>query len=87
MELEIPEDCREWNVEVLQTLINIKTQLFDQIVGQLMSGECSYLSGGLYGYPYDYELYSKDSLDPMVQKLNGLLEMVEQTFVEIVGEG
>lgn len=53
------------------------------IVKQLEKGECNYLSDALYGYPYDYEIYAKDSLDPKVKILNELLEKVELTFEKL----
>ena len=79
MELEFSPDCHEELKEIFETLIGIKESVYGLIVTALMNGECSYLSGD-YGYPYDYQLYSKDSLDPQVQSLNSLLEKVEETF-------
>lgn len=82
MELEIPIDFSEDKRAYLENLIVIKNTIYSDIVGQLMAGECKSLSdsGSGYGYPYDYELYSKDSMDPVVQMLNSLLEKVEETF-------
>ena len=82
MELEFSPDCHEELKEVFETLIGIKESIYSLIVTALMNGECSYLSGD-YGYPYDYQLYSKDSLDPQVTLLNSLLEKVEETFEAI----
>lgn len=83
MELEFSPDCHEDLKEVFETLIGMKESIYSLIVTQLMNGECSYLSNDSYGYPYDYQLYSKDSLDPQVQLLNNLLEKVEETFEAI----
>jgi hypothetical protein len=80
MELEFSKDCSENLKDIFETLISIKESIYNLIVEQLKNGECSYLSNDLYGYPYDYQLYSKDSLDPQVQSLNSLLEKVEETF-------
>ena len=86
MELEIPKDCHEDLVQIFESLADIKRNIFNLIIGELSKGECSYLSHDLYGYPYDYQLYSKDSLDPNVRILNSLLEKVEQTFEELKKE-
>lgn len=85
-ELIVPDGCQPEYAEMLHTLIGIRTTIFQEIIGQLTMGECSNLSDDMYGYPYDYELYSKDSLDPTVQKLNALLETVEKTFDDLVNE-
>jgi len=75
MELRYSSDCSDSLKETFETLIDIKKSLYNTIVTHLMKGECSYLnSTDGYGYPYDYRLYSKDSLDPNVQVLNNLLE-------------
>mgnify|MGYP003542600788 FL=1 len=86
MELEIPKDCREDDVQIFESLADIKRNIFNLIIGELSKGECNNLSDDLYGYPYDYKLYSKDSLDPNVRILNSLLEKVEQTFEELKRE-
>jgi hypothetical protein len=83
MELEFSPDCPEDLKEVFETLIGIKKSIYTLIVSQLQNGECSQLSNDLYSYPYDYQLYSKDSMDPTVQSLNILLEKVEETFQKI----
>lgn len=86
MELEIPKDSADDLNETFESLIKIRKKIYDLIVDYLKAGECNYLSDDLYGYPYDYELYSKDSLDPNVTILNSLLEKVEQTFEELKRE-
>lgn len=83
MDLELPNDCPEYLVETFETLIKVRTSIYNLIVNKLVEGECRYLHDDMYGYPYDYELYSKDSLDPQVQVLNDLLEKVEKTFYEL----
>jgi hypothetical protein len=80
MELEFSKDCPQNLKNVFETLISVKESIYNLIAEQLKNGECSHLSNDLYGYPYDYQLYSKDSLDPQVQSLNSLLEKVEETF-------
>ncbi|MBS0647237.1 MAG: hypothetical protein JSR97_11715 [Verrucomicrobia bacterium] len=86
MELEMPKDCAEDLNETFESLIEIRKKIYDLIVDHLKAGECNYLSDDLYGYPYDYELYSKYSLEPNVTILNSLLEKVEQTFEELKKE-
>lgn len=84
MELIYSSDCPDSLKDAFETLIDIKKTLYNTIVTLLVEGECSYLnSNDLYGYPYDYHLYSKDSLDPDVQVLNNLLEKVEETFQKL----
>ena len=83
MELEMPQDYPDGLNETFESLIVMRKKIYALIVYHLTAGECSYLSGDLYGYPYDYELYSKDSLDPNVTILNSLLEKVELTFEEL----
>ena len=80
MELEFPPDCPQELKEVFETLLAVRKSIYNLIVTQLQEGECKYLSDDLYGYPYDYKLYSKDSIDPQVHLLNSLLEKVEETF-------
>ena len=88
MELEFSGDGPEELKEVFETLKGIKENIYTLIVAQLQKGECNYLSNDSYGYPYDYKLYSRDSLDPIVRSLNTLLEKVEETFKEIkIGSG
>ena len=84
METIIPDDCHEELREVFETLVETRKNIFNLIQQQLRSGECNYLSDDMYGFPYDYELYAKDSFDPRVQKLNSLLEKIEETFSELV---
>lgn len=86
MNLQIPPNCKEEIRQVLEVLIEAKINISSKIVGFLVRGECSHLSDDLYGYPYDYELYAKDSLDTDVQILNRLLENVEHAFLELVTE-
>ena len=80
MEFEIPKDCPDDLIETFESLVEIRKKIYDLIVAHLTAGECHYLSDDLYGYPYDYKVYSKDSLDPKVRILNSLIENVEQTF-------
>lgn len=82
MELEIPKNCPEELLQVFQTLIDARQNVCSVITTLLSDGECSYLSHGLYGYPYDYKGYAKDSLDPNVQILNRLVEKIEEAFEE-----
>lgn len=84
MELQIPNNYHEDLKVSLEILIETKRQIFDQIVILLRKGECNYLSDDLYGYPYNYQVYAKDSLDPQVRILNTLIENVEKAFEELL---
>jgi hypothetical protein len=86
MGLEMPEECPHDLIETFEKLIEIRNKVFSLIVDHLKSGECKYLSDDLYGYPYEYEVYAKNSLDPNVIILNSLLEKVEQTIEDLKNE-
>ena len=85
MELTYSSDNPPEIIQTFDTLIEIKKKVFDVIVTHLMNGECRIHSSGAVGesYPYDYLLYSKESLDPNVQTLNKLIENIEETFQTI----
>ncbi len=67
-----PIDLPESINEVINTLTKVRQEIFEAIVTLLMDGELKQLPNTPLGetYPFEYELYAKESLDPNIQILN-----------------
>ncbi len=78
---DLPEHLQDLLVE----LENIKKEVYSLALGLLLEGELKPPPNTPLGesYPYDYNLYMKDSLDPNVQAISSLLEKVEKTITSI----
>lgn len=79
-------DLPEHIQEVIERLENIKKDVHDLAVSLLLEGELQPLPNTPLGetYPYDYNLYVRDSFDPDVQTLSGLIDKIDETVNTII---
>jgi hypothetical protein len=78
-------DLPEHFQEVFDRLENIKKDVHDLAVTLLLEGELKPLPNTPLGetYPYDFNLYVKDSFDPDVQALSNLIDKIDETIAAI----
>lgn len=78
-------DLPEHFQEVFDTLEKIKNDVHDLAVNLLLEGELKPLPNTPLGetYPYDFNLYVKDSFDPDVQTLSALIDKIDETVTTI----
>ena len=71
--------------DVIKTLEGSKKEIYNLATYLIMEGELKQpgISDTAYGYPYNYDLYVKDSLDPNVQVLAVLMNKIEKTINSI----
>ncbi len=65
--------------EVINMLTKVRQEIFESIVTLLMDGELKQPPNTPLGetYPFNYELCAKESLDPNIQLLNGLINNID----------
>lgn len=75
------KDLPEQLQEVFDRLENIKKDVHNLAVNLLLEGELKPLPNTPLGetYPYDFNLYVKDSFDPDVQALSSLIDKIDET--------
>ena len=68
--------------DVIKTLERSKTEIINLATYLIMEGELKQpgITDTAYGYPYNYDLYIKDSLDPNVQVLAELINKIENSI-------
>lgn len=78
-------DFPEYLHQVFEGLEKIKKEVHDLGITLLLEGELKPLSNTPLGetYPYDFNLYVKDSFDPDVQALSLLIDKIEETIATI----
>ena len=78
---DLPDSLKE----VINTLTKVKQEILESRVTLLMDGELKQAPNTSLGetYPYDFELYAKESLDTNVQVLSRLISNLDKALRHI----